>query len=109
MKEVYYIPKKITIGGKVWKIKIRKEVDEGKALGKCNYEHRTITLEKGWRSIKEALGHELGHAFLFETKFSDNTENNAQQVGNFLGDILSQINIIKTKEKEIKIKKSKKK
>lgn len=65
------IPKKITIKGKTWKVKILSKVidDDGNLVyGLCDYTTRTISIEKGLRKKleSEVFLHEFFHACLHE-------------------------------------------
>ena len=84
------LPKQIEILGRTWKIEIDKNISD-KCHGNCNYGKRTIKLTKGWADLTQVLGHELSHAFLFETNLMENEEGNASVLGLFLSDILNQI------------------
>lgn len=97
------IPRKIQILGRTWTIKINPKID--KYHGSCNLEKRSIYLTKGWKPLLEVLGHELGHAFCFETNLMKNDEGNSQVLGLFIQDIINQIHFNDTKSKKEKANK----
>jgi len=101
MKQIEF-PRKLKIGIREYKIIIKDEVliKKDRCFGKVNFETRTIELRKGWKTVEEALLHEVGHAFLYESKMADNTEQNAQAINHLLTQILQQIRIKSKKKKK---------
>ncbi len=98
---VLFIPKKISILGRDWKIRLNDGyiIHHGKNCnGLACPKSKTITVNKKHKYMLSTMTHEIAHAFIFESSLMINTEHNTDMLGLLLEDVLNGITIIDQKK-----------